>query len=46
MAMGTGAVAWEAGVVLAKYVKLMALRSSSDGFWAQQRVIELGCGTV
>jgi predicted nicotinamide N-methyase len=45
MAMGTGAVAWEAGVVLAKYVELMALRSSSDGFWAQQRVIELGCGT-
>ena len=47
MQLGTGAVVWEAGVVLAKYLEKIALTSSSHNgsVWKGHCMLELGCGT-
>lgn len=48
MQMGTGAVVWEAGVVLAKYLEKEALTSaqqSTRSVWSGHHILELGCGT-
>lgn len=43
MQMGTGAVVWEAGVVLAKYLEKVSLTTPHR--WGGRHMLELGCGT-